>query len=83
MMASANTASGDGRSTTVQVHRTPLGGSRESLSSFTLVLGQTDTFSTNYSYSTFFAQGDLLHVHVTGYGSANTLHDLTLQLDMF
>jgi hypothetical protein len=82
MMVSCNSASGADRSTTVQVHRTPLQGTRESLTSFVITLDATTTFSTNYSFSKLFNQGDKLHVFVQGHGST-TMHDLTLQLDMF
>ena len=79
MMASFNSVSGVG-STLVQVHRTPLGGTRQSLTSFTLNLS-TETFTGNYSHSQLFDQGDLLHVYVSGTGT--NMHDLTLQFDVF
>jgi hypothetical protein len=82
MMVSCNTASGAGKSTTVQVHRTPLQGTRESLTNFVITLDATTTFSTNYSFSKLFNRGDKLHVFVQGHGNT-TMHDLTLQLDMF
>jgi hypothetical protein len=79
MMASFNSVSGVG-TTLVQVHRTPVGGTRQSLTSFTLNLSTT-TFSGNYNFSQLFDQGDLFHVYVEGVGT--NMHDLTLQFDMF
>jgi hypothetical protein len=93
MQLSCNSASGysdttHALSTTVQVYRTPFqGGSlstRESLSSFSMIIGPTETFFTNYSFSQLFNQGDLLGVHIHGFGGrSNLVHDLTLQLDLF
>ena len=88
MMLSANLGPNYGYSTTVQIQRTPVvngvAQTRESLSSFTMVLQNNDSFSTLYSHSQLFNQGDLLHVYVHNWGGrSNTLNDLTLQLDTF
>ena len=94
MFLYANSASGtisspfQNLSTTIQCFRTPFTNStyssRVSLSSFTLNLGASEKFVTNYSASERFNQGDLLSVYVHAHGGNNNqCHDLTLQLDLF
>jgi hypothetical protein len=82
--ASMATAPGTGNTTTITVRRTPSGGSIADVSGYSLVFGATDTNKTFYSGSQTFGAGDLIHVLVsyTG-GSANTSHDLNVQLDCF
>lgn len=78
------TGPGTGNTTTFTVRRTPLGGSIADVSGYSIVLSNSDTSGSFYSGSQTFGTGDFLHLQVrhTG-GSANTTHDITVQVDCF
>ena len=82
--AHLNVAPGTGHTTTIQIRRTPAGGSIADVTAFTLTFGATDTDVSFYNGSQTFGAGDLIHLYLTYTGNnANTSHDLTLQVDCF
>ena len=78
------TGPGTGNTTVLTVRRTPNGGSIADVTNFTLSFTGAETSKSYYSGSQTFSAGDRIHVFVsyTG-GSANTTHDITVQLDCF
>jgi len=77
-------APGTGRSTTVQIRRTPVGGTIADVAGYSVTLSGSETDKSLYSISQTFGAGDLIHVYLTYTGNnSNTSHDLTVQLDLF
>jgi hypothetical protein len=84
MNAHLTTAAGTGHGVTVNVRRTPFGGSIADVSGYSVTLGATGTDRSIYNVSQTFGAGDLIHVQLayTG-GNGNAAQDLTVQLDLF
>jgi hypothetical protein len=78
---------GTGAETTIQVYRTPVGGSRTAIPEYRFGLTGGSTGQGYYNSSVDFSVGDKISVGVTfstsGGGGQNLTHDLTIQLDMF
>jgi hypothetical protein len=75
---------GSGNTTTVKVRRTPVGGTIADVTDYSIVFSNAETTKSFYSGSQTFSAGDKVHVLVSySGGSANTTHDITVQLDMF
>ena len=76
-----------GAETTIQLYRTPVGGSRTAIPEYRFGLTGGSTGQGYYNSSVDFNVGDKISVGVTfsssGGGGQNLTHDLTIQLDMF
>jgi hypothetical protein len=77
-------APGTGHSTTIQIRRTPVGGTIADVTGYSVTLSNSEIDKSIYNISQTFGAGDLIHVYVTYTGgNGNTSHDLTVQLDLF
>ena len=75
---------GSGHTTTIEVHRTPVGGSYSATAIYQVIFSNLETEKHYYDTTQDFNAGDLLHVFIsyTG-GGGNTSHDIAVQIDMF